>query len=498
MDFYRDATWVLESIENQDAKGKLSGSLQTLVLNSCKRFKVKTNPKHIYAVVSSCWRYKPFLEKVMKKSKILDEVPQKKGAPVFQRLTLLLLCHDLLLSKSKRIQMGKHPIKMFVLKYKTRLNAELAKMKVKLKVKDLSQLTDSDDLTNDITPVRWFRVNPLRCTAEKPVQSVVTELRKKFTEKVDSWKDVVPGSIYYDEYIPNLFCVHPQDKITSHELYKQGKIIIQDRASCFPAHILNPKSDDIVIDACAAPGNKTTHLAAHMFQDKTADEKPKVQIYAFEKDPERAQVLNKMIKIAGCSKEIEVIVGDFTKLATPQACPNVNGLIVDPSCSGSGIFGRKYIDSINHKKTDEEKEEEERELDAVPEEQEEQELDDNLKTRLSKLSSFQFQIVKYALSFPQATKVVYSTCSIHAEENERVVIDLLLDKKVKESGWRVAPRSKVIPTWERRGLVDEFQQVFREDSESSNCQEMADGCIRALPREDGGIGFFAVCFERTL
>ena len=37
--------------------------------------------------------------------------------------------------------------------------------------------------------------------------------------------------------------------------------IEQSKASCMPAHALAPESGGVVLDACAAPGNKTTHLA---------------------------------------------------------------------------------------------------------------------------------------------------------------------------------------------------------------------------------------------
>ena len=48
--------------------------------------------------------------------------------------------------------------------------------------------------------------------------------------------------------------------------YKTGKIILQDKASCFPAIVLAPPSSEraVVIDATAAPGNKTSHLSALM------------------------------------------------------------------------------------------------------------------------------------------------------------------------------------------------------------------------------------------
>ncbi|GAV56037.1 hypothetical protein ZYGR_0AZ02090 [Zygosaccharomyces rouxii] len=465
MDFYRDSTWILEYLEAEEKKGKLSGSLQSNVLKSCAKYKVKNNPKHIYAVVASCWKYKMYLEKIMHKSGILKTIPQKKGKPAFSRLTIMLLCHDLLISKQKRIQMGKHPIKDYVLKHKARLHAELVKLKLKLKVKELSELVDQDD-EDDATPVRWIRINPLKCD----ISATVEQLNKKFTHRVDHWNQLSPGSIYYDEYVPNLFGIHPSEKITSHDLYKQGKIIIQDRASCFPAHILNPGKDDVVMDACAAPGNKTTHIAAHIMGDSENLKGGQAQIHAFEKEPARAKVLQQMTSQAGCGSLVKIHVGDFTRLAVPDHFEDVTAALVDPSCSGSGIFGRKSLNSSNSSD------------------------DQRFQDRLSKLSSFQFQVVKHAMSMPNARKIVYSTCSVHAEENERVVIDLLLDSKVKEWGWQLSPRSEVVPAWPRRGIIDEFEEVFRNDK--LKCRLLAESCIRALPREDGGIGFFAVCFQR--
>lgn len=464
MDFYRDSTWILEYLEGEEKKGKLSGSLQGNVLKSCAKYKVKNNPKRIYAVVATCWKYRTYLERIMHKSGILKDIPQKKGKPAFSRLTIMLLCHDLLISKQKRIQMGKHPIKDYVLKHKARLNAELVKLKLKLKVKDLSELVDQEE---DASPVRWIRINVLKCDASEALQ----ELNKKFTHRVEHWDQLSPGSIYYDEYVPNLFGIHPSEKITSHDLYRQGKIIIQDRASCFPAHILNPGKEDVVMDACAAPGNKTTHLAAHIMGDSDSLKNGQEQIHAFEKEPARAKVLQKMTSQAGCGSLVKIHVGDFTRIAVPDQFEDVTAALVDPSCSGSGIFGRKSLTPSNDPSQHQ-----------------------NLQDRLSKLASFQFQVVKHAMSMPNAKKIVYSTCSVHAEENEKVVIDLLLDNKVKEWGWQLSPRSEIIPTWPRRGIVDEFEEVFRDDK--LKCRLLAESCIRALPKEDGGIGFFAVCFQR--
>lgn len=342
--------------------------------------------------------------------------------------------------------MGKTPLKESILKHKTRLLAECTKLKLKHKVKHLEELIEDDD-----TPVRWFRANTIKTTKEKILEAF------GHLTIVDTIEDIKPGEIYIDEYIPNLFGVSPKERsIISSKEYEKGQIIIQDRASCFPAHILSPTPEDNIIDSCAAPGNKTTHLASYAQNREGA-------INAFEKDQRRSTILKKMVTIAGAQDCVKINVGDFTS-SKPDDFPDVTGMVVDPSCSGSGIFGRAY------------------------EEEDKSEIYND--ERLQKLSSFQFSIVKHALSFPNVKKVVYSTCSIHAQENERVVIDLINDPLIKKRGWKVANRSQVIPNWERRGFVEEF-------SGFPNPEELAGGCIRALPKVDGGIGFFAVLFVRA-
>ena len=69
-----------------------------------------------------------------------------------------------------------------------------------------------------------------------------------------------------DEHIPDLLLFPPDTQFAEGSLYSQGKIILQDKASCFPAFVLAPPADDdsVVIDATAAPGNKTSHLSALM------------------------------------------------------------------------------------------------------------------------------------------------------------------------------------------------------------------------------------------
>ena len=69
-----------------------------------------------------------------------------------------------------------------------------------------------------------------------------------------------------DPHIPNLLAFNPNANLHQMEPYITGKLILQDKASCMPAVVLAPPSggETVVIDATAAPGNKTSHLSSLM------------------------------------------------------------------------------------------------------------------------------------------------------------------------------------------------------------------------------------------
>lgn len=428
--------------------------------------KLSNSPKHIYALVISTLKYKDYIQEIIRKSKIKDLPPVKRLK--MKDSLLMLMVHDFLFSTKGRIQLGKHPMKDAFLLNKTRLLAELTKLKLRHKVTAVEKLPLKEGVDEDETPVRWFRINTIKIAPDAFFKKhpFFAQL-----ELVDSIEDISePGVLFRDSHIQNLYGIHPREKLTATPAYLHGEVIIQDRASCFPAEILNNDPKDIhtqVIDATAAPGNKTTHAASFVASHNDG------VVYAFERDNRRVKVLKLMCeKATGKSKKslIHPTHADFTTVK-PQDFPTITGFIVDPSCSGSGIFGRAIEDANQ--------------------EQDKEEIDTE---RLNKLAGFQFKIMKHALSFPNAHKVVYSTCSIHPHENERVVVDLLSDGDIKRQGWHLEKREFVIPSWERRGWEQEFTSLCGGDEKK--CLEMAGGCVRAVPKEDGGIGFFAACFVR--
>ena len=95
--------------------------------------------------------------------------------------------------------------------------------------------------------------------------------------------------------------------------------------------------------------------------------------------------------------------------------------------------------------------------------------------RLANLSTFQVSILRHALSFPAVKRVVYSTCSIHTEENEDVVARVLDEYNGTFSLVPVLP-----------GIPSRGKSTF------SGSQH----CLRLSPTLDHTNGFFVSCFER--
>jgi putative methyltransferase len=105
---------------------------------------------------------------------------------------------------------------------------------------------------------------------------------------------------------------------------------------------------------------------------------------------------------------------------------------------------------------------------------------------------------------PFVQKIVYSTCSIHAAENEHVVESALQSDEAKSRCFKLAPRSDVLPAWSRRGHAEEMTGTGKCPF-PTRCMPInmmrtfsgdADSLVRCVPGEDGTNGFFVSCFIR--
>jgi putative methyltransferase len=316
------------------------------------------------------------------------------------------------------------------------------------------------------------------------------------------------GKVYYvDPYVKDLLAFPPGIDITTMPCYIKGEVILQDRSSCLPAALLDPPKEAWVVDATSAPGNKTTHAAAILHG---AGGSRKGGVIAYEKDPRRAEILKRMLTRAGGDAVITVRPGEDFLKARPKSdeLSRVTHLLLDPSCSGSGIVSRAEYSLLPipefETKTGTKRKRGGKpaakpaaaapakptvvvdETEGADGEQEETKQD-VAEARLHSLAAFQTEMIQHAMTFPSARRITYSTCSIHAIENEQVVMATLQTKVAKRRGWRVLGREEgVLSEWERRGL----------DEECGGDHHIAQACIRANPIEDGGIGFFLCGFVR--
>ncbi|GLC36293.1 hypothetical protein PLESTM_000428100 [Pleodorina starrii] len=132
-----------------------------------------------------------------------------------------------------------------------------------------------------------------------------------------------------DALLPGeLLALPPGTDLHDHPLVTRGSVVLQSKASCMPARALAPEPGWTVVDCCAAPGNKTTHLAAILGN--------KGRVLAFDKDPRRLARLRANAALTGSSC-IEARLADFLTIdPTAPEYRQVRGVLLDPSCSGSG------------------------------------------------------------------------------------------------------------------------------------------------------------------
>lgn len=151
---------------------------------------------------------------------------------------------------------------------------------------------------------RYARINTNLTTSEDLIAFLQTAAGGSFTFLPGPGPypaPLPPRNFHLDEHIPHLlvFPLSSSPILTApHPSYAAGHLILQDKASCFPAYVLDPSSvgGAEAIDATAAPGNKTSHLS--MLLGNAG------KVHAFELSPKRFELLQKMIAKAGC-KNVE-------------------------------------------------------------------------------------------------------------------------------------------------------------------------------------------------
>ncbi|KAK3102846.1 hypothetical protein FSP39_014392 [Pinctada imbricata] len=397
--------------------------------------------KQLLALVSKTLKFSELLTKAASKLKLLEKEKLLRNDVYLAQLLL----YDYVFGKSLW-RPGK--LKQTMTRNKQAIFSYFEKLKNSYglqSIKDLEKVIQREDSSPRVP--RYVRVNLLKTT----VETVVSQLTEEGWELIEDWSDfnsflqcikTLSGEQFVrDFHLSDVLVFPPSADFHDHPLYKEHRIILQDKASCFPAHILDPPPGGVVMDCCAAPGNKTSHIASLMENNG--------QILALEIENDRYDILSDMMERTGV-EIATTLCKDFLR-ANPQSkqFSPVEYILLDPSCSGSGIVNRR------NDLTDD--------------------VDSRSKERLHKLSNLQAMMLKHALSFPNLKRLVYSTCSIHQEENEQVVEEIYGNVKDKFK------LKKIRPDWPFRG-----QEGFAH----------AQCCLRMSHDTAMTNGFFVACFQK--
>lgn len=115
--------------------------------------------------------------------------------------------------------------------------------------------------------------------------------------------------------------------LRSDPLFASGALLAQSRAAMAAARLLDPQPGERVLDLCAAPGGKTTHLAALMGGEG--------EVVAVERHPGRADALRRSCERLRAERIVTVETGDAS---LPRTDGPFDRVLVDPPCSGLGTL----------------------------------------------------------------------------------------------------------------------------------------------------------------
>lgn len=182
--------------------------------------------------------------------------------------------------------------------------------------------------------------------------------------------------------------VKPHGHFAATDYFKQGLITIQDETSQLVAPTLKIQGEEQILDACAAPGGKTCHMASYLTSGK---------IMALDLYEHKLSLIEENAKRLGLADKIETKRLDASRVHEEFGPDTFDKILVDAPCSGIGLIRRKPDIRYNKAAMD-----------------------------FENLKNIQLQILD---SVCQSLKIggiiTYSTCTIIAKENQEVIDEFL-------------------------------------------------------------------------
>jgi len=226
---------------------------------------------------------------------------------------------------------------------------------------------------NNLNPKLTVRVNTLKITGEK--------LKEFFVRNNVSYSE--------DRIVSDCLILHHKGDVREIPGFKEGYWTVQSEPSSLVSVILDPQENENILDLCAAPGGKTTHIAALMNN--------KGKIKAVDISSKRLAKVEE-----NCSRlGISIVDCETADAKIYTSDKKFDRILIDAPCSNTGVLAKR-IDA-RWKKTNED---------------------------IKNLAKIQFEILNNAAKFVKPEGIiVYSTCSIEPEENHEVISKFLAENQ---------------------------------------------------------------------
>lgn len=218
---------------------------------------------------------------------------------------------------------------------------------------------------------------------------IIIRINKLKTTKEEIKRKLEDANIEYKE-IPDMedfLVLNKVKNIENLSLFKEGLFTVQDTSAGLTAIVLNPQENDNVLDACSAPGGKTTYIAELMHN--------KGKIEAWDIHEHRTKLVEKNAERLGI-KIINTDVKNSTEYEEKYK-EKFDKILLDVPCMGIGVIKRKPDIKWQRKKED-----------------------------IEEISQLQRKILETCSKYLEnGGYLVYSTCSILKEENEDIINDFI-------------------------------------------------------------------------
>jgi 16S rRNA (cytosine967-C5)-methyltransferase len=220
--------------------------------------------------------------------------------------------------------------------------------------------------------------------------------------------------------------------------FKKGMITIQDESSMLAAYALAPNENELILDACAAPGGKTTHIAETM--------KLTGGVISLDLHEHKVKLINENAKRLGLGN-IRTITLDSRNAGEHFQEEYFDRILLDAPCSGLGVMRRKPDMKYTKKEQD-----------------------------LYQLSNIQQNLLNSVSPLVKKGGIlVYSTCTVDKEENEGTVLKFLQEH----------PEFEIDASLQER-MPEVIQPL------------VTDGFLQILPQDVGSDGFFIACLRKKV